>query len=137
VPPPFLQFCLGFFILIKARYNQIIFVGEQDAARERPAFEAALVKHTAPRFSCSYPPDPFPRPRSGAPVNRNQETWTGKLANGREITQADLKRIVQAHALWLESEGKKGKRADLSYANLTEADMRQANLSKAILDLPN
>ena len=42
-----------------------------------------------------------------------KKPWTGKLADGREITQADLDQILQAHALWLRSEGKEGQQAEL------------------------
>ncbi len=55
-----------------------------------------------------------------------KKPWTGKLADGQEITQADLDRILQAHALWIESKGKEGQRA-----NLSEAILSYANLSGA------
>ena len=45
------------------------------------------------------------------------------------ITQADLDQILQAHALWFE--GKEGKRADLSGANLSGVVLYRANLSRA------
>jgi uncharacterized protein YjbI with pentapeptide repeats len=78
-----------------------------------------------------------------APAQETKETetkksWTGKLANGRVITQADLDRILQAHALWLKSEGKEGQQADLNKAFLIGANLGgvfldEANLSGANL----
>lgn len=57
-----------------------------------------------------------------------EKPWTGKLADGRVITRADLDQILQDHKLWLESDGKKGKKADLARAYL-----RKAKLNGAIL----
>ena len=45
----------------------------------------------------------------------------------------DLQKILADHALWLESEGEHGKRADLRGADLRGADLRGANLSDADL----
>ena len=59
--------------------------------------------------------------------------WSGKLKDGRVITWADLDRILQAHDFWLKSNGKEGKRADLSLAMLKEADLRGADLREAFL----
>jgi uncharacterized protein YjbI with pentapeptide repeats len=67
------------------------------------------------------------------PKPETQKPWTGKLADGRVITQADLDRILQAHALYLKSEGKEGQWADLRYANLSGAQMGGANLRGAYL----
>jgi hypothetical protein len=65
-----------------------------------------------------------------------KKPWTGKLANGREITQADLDQIIQAHVQWFESAGKEGIMANLSgakldVANLSGAWLRGADLSGA------
>jgi len=67
-----------------------------------------------------------------------KKPWTGKLKDGRVITQADLDKILQAHALWLQSHGKEGKKAelfksDLSGANLKEVNLVYANLQSAKL----
>jgi len=61
----------------------------------------------------------------------------------RKVRLVELHDILTAHGKWLESEGKEGKRADLSGANLQkaylgganlqEADLREANLFKANL----
>ena len=65
-----------------------------------------------------------------------QKPWTGKFA-GREITQADLDRILQAHAQWVKSEGKGGKQADFYGANLSGANFSYANLSEAWFSYAN
>jgi len=69
-----------------------------------------------------------------------QEPWTGKLADGREITQADLDKIIQEHHLWvIRREGQReGQQLSLSGARLVEADLRgallvEANMSGALL----
>jgi hypothetical protein len=69
---------------------------------------------------------------------KTKKPWTGKLDDGRVITQADLNRILQAHALWLESKGREGQqanlsKADLSWAHLYKAHLYKANLSEAQL----
>ena len=56
----------------------------------------------------------------------------------KKITKKELKEILEQHKLWLDSNGKEGKCADLTdadlrYANLTHADLRYANLSGANL----
>lgn len=56
----------------------------------------------------------------------------------REISDEELKQILEDHKKWLESDGKEGKRADLSHTNLqgvnlTKANLRSVNLSSAIL----
>jgi len=47
------------------------------------------------------------------------------------VNADELKRILADHALWLGEDG--GKRADLSYANLSGAKLREANLRWAHL----
>ncbi len=51
----------------------------------------------------------------------------------REVSQEELKQILEAHQKWLEFDGKQGKQADLGEANLQKADLFQANLQKANL----
>ena len=50
-----------------------------------------------------------------------------------KITKKELKEILERHKLWLDSNGKEGKCADLSNADLTSADLTGANLSYADL----
>jgi hypothetical protein len=51
-----------------------------------------------------------------------------------KITKAELKEILEQHELWLDSNGKEGKCADLSGANLNNAYLTYANLSGANLN---
>jgi uncharacterized protein YjbI with pentapeptide repeats len=51
----------------------------------------------------------------------------------RKISPEDLKRILEEHRLWLESNGKDGKKAGLSRTDLTGVDLSNADLSKANL----
>lgn len=46
------------------------------------------------------------------------------------LTPVELKKILNDHRRWLKSEGKKGKRANLAYAKLKEADLYAACLSR-------
>ena len=54
-----------------------------------------------------------------------------------KITKKELKTILEQHELWLVSNEKEGKRADLYGANLTCADLSGANLSRAYLRCAN
>ena len=51
----------------------------------------------------------------------------------RNISKKELDKIIDNHKLWLSTNGEKGERADLSYANLRSADLSYANLSYANL----
>jgi hypothetical protein len=51
----------------------------------------------------------------------------------KKITEEELKEIIERHRLWLCSDEKEGKRADLTWANLTDADLTGADLSGADL----
>ena len=56
----------------------------------------------------------------------------------KKISKEELKEILELHALWLDTNGEEGIRANLSnanlrYTNLSNADLRYANLSKADL----
>ncbi len=51
----------------------------------------------------------------------------------REVSQEELKQILEAHQKWLESDGKVEKRADLTKANLGGANLQGANLQGANL----
>jgi len=58
------------------------------------------------------------------------------------MTKKDLKAVLDAHLLWIQSGGKEGPRANLSGANLSDAglsdaDLRGANLSGANLSGAN
>jgi hypothetical protein len=72
-------------------------------------------------------------PAFGQEEKPPEKPWTGKLADGRVITRADLDHILNDHNLWLASNGIEGKKADLGGANLIRATLIGANLSKANL----
>ena len=55
----------------------------------------------------------------------------------RKITKEELNKILEEHQLWLESDGKKGARADLSYTNLKGVNLERANLERANLKEAN
>ncbi len=54
---------------------------------------------------------------------------TTRTTPARLLKPDELKKILNDHRRWLESEGKKGKRANLAYAKLKEADLYAACLS--------
>ena len=49
------------------------------------------------------------------------------------MEQAKLNKILDEHKLWLKTNGKEGKKADLRSANLSSANLRSANLRSADL----
>ena len=51
----------------------------------------------------------------------------------KKITKKELKTILEQHTLWLDSNGKEGKRANLRCANLFFADLSRAYLYNAYL----
>ena len=51
----------------------------------------------------------------------------------KKITKEELKTILEQHKLWLNSNGKEGKRADLTGANLTCTNLTGTNLTGADL----
>lgn len=51
----------------------------------------------------------------------------------RQITPKKLSEILEQHRLWLDSNGKKGQKANLEKADLRETDLSEALLSKANL----
>ena len=51
----------------------------------------------------------------------------------RTIEKEELQEILEQHKLWLSSDGKEGKRADLRYADLRYANLRSADLRYADL----
>ena len=51
----------------------------------------------------------------------------------REISEEELKEILEEHKKWVETEGKEGIQANLHNANLMEANLMEANLGGANL----
>ena len=49
----------------------------------------------------------------------------------RRIDADELDKILKAHVAWLESDGERGARADLSGVDLRRADLEAANLCSA------
>lgn len=52
----------------------------------------------------------------------------------KKITKKEFNKVVKLHQEWLISDGKKGKRADLSGVNFSGWEMRRVNLNSAILN---
>ena len=75
----------------------------------------------------------FPLDFALAQDQTKEKPWSGTLKDGTKINREDLKGILADHKKWLDTEGKEGKRAQLSGANLQEADLQDANLQKADL----
>lgn len=55
------------------------------------------------------------------------------MSDIKQISREELNEILKDHELWSNTIGKEGKRADLSYTNLSGMDLRGANLKRAIL----
>ena len=51
----------------------------------------------------------------------------------RKLTDTELERVLHEHAQWIKSEGKSGKRANLSWSNLRGANLSGINLRGANL----
>ncbi len=51
----------------------------------------------------------------------------------RAVSEEELKQILAAHETWLETDGEKGREADLSRTDLQGADLVVANLQGANL----
>ena len=49
------------------------------------------------------------------------------------MTQIELNKVLEEHKKWLETDGKEGERANLSYAELRSANLRSAELRSANL----
>jgi uncharacterized protein YjbI with pentapeptide repeats len=63
--------------------------------------------------------------------------WQGSYKNGRIITNENLRKILDEHKKWLSSNGRFGRQADLSSANLQNVNLKYAALDKAIFSLTN
>jgi len=58
--------------------------------------------------------------------------WKGELKNGKEISNGDLRKILQNHKIWLKSKGKLGTQADFSGAQIQHVNLKFAELDNAI-----
>jgi len=72
-------------------------------------------------------------PEQVTPPSDQPEEQTAEAPEYREISQDELREILEQHRKWVETEGKEGKRADLQGADLREARLENANLEKANL----
>ncbi len=71
-------------------------------------------------------------------MNEKAEEPQEQASDRAPMPDEELGKILEAHRKWVESEGKEGKRANLSGAilrgaDLSEVDLREANLQKANL----
>ncbi len=71
--------------------------------------------------------------KSDEPTNQVPESAQPEQPKYRAVSQEELKQILEAHQKWLESDGKEGKQADLTRANLQGANLQEADLSDANL----
>ncbi len=82
------------------------------------------------------------RDRSTGPVLTEPVPRADEYHGRRALTEAELAAILEEHALWLDSDGSEGMRADLRLAELPKAELpgarlREADLHGANLDLAN
>ncbi len=63
------------------------------------------------------------------------QLWTWTDSAGESRSAADLKALLQLHALWLESGGEEGAQANLRRCKLPGADLARAQLSRAVLGI--
>jgi uncharacterized protein YjbI with pentapeptide repeats len=70
---------------------------------------------------------------AGAQTPPPEYPWTGKSADGKIITKADLDHILAEHKKWLISTGNEGQRASLAEADLAGVNLNSANLPRADL----
>ena len=66
-------------------------------------------------------------------VKEEQQLSNETNSEFRELSEEELKIILENHMKWLESNGKQGKRADLHLTNLRDANLKKANLFRANL----
>ncbi|MCH7635750.1 MAG: pentapeptide repeat-containing protein, partial [Proteobacteria bacterium] len=74
-----------------------------------------------------------PTGTSGDPGPDQAEPEEAESVELRQVSEDELKEILEAHEKWLGSNEKEGQRADLFRANLQGADLLSANLQGANL----
>jgi uncharacterized protein YjbI with pentapeptide repeats len=75
----------------------------------------------------------FPSSSPASAENKAGKEWSGTLRDGRVIHGDDLKKLLEDHDKWVRSFYTKGKKADLSGANLSDADLHGVDLIRAEL----
>lgn len=68
---------------------------------------------------------------SGEAVNRTRLNYQ-RLSEAK-VSRSELDEILADHQLWLDSDGRRGKQADLRGASLQKADLRRADLQEVDL----
>ncbi len=63
----------------------------------------------------------------------HEQTPASKIGSAERLARKDLRETIENHALWLESLGETGSRADLSGKNLAFADLVDTQLPDALL----
>ncbi len=66
-------------------------------------------------------------------MNEKVEEPQEQPSDRAPMPDEELQKILEAHRMWVESEGKEGERAALGGANLQKAHLREAKLQKAHL----
>jgi len=66
------------------------------------------------------------------PLQGPDSGWSWRH-EGRLLTRRDLDSVLALHGAWVASAGRRGRQADLSRALLPGADLRHANLERAVL----
>ena len=72
---------------------------------------------------------------AGVPCRNQGENCT--IRKGQKMEQAKLRKILNEHKRWIETNQREGSRANLQGANLQRADLREANLQGANLQGAN
>ena len=67
----------------------------------------------------------------GNPGPDQAEPEEAESVERRQVSEDELKEILEAHEAWLASDRKEGQQADLSRANLQGANLQGANLRRA------
>ena len=69
-------------------------------------------------------------------TNQPQSALSALSTNHKEY-EMNIKQIIEQHALWLDTGGKEGSRANLTHANLVCVNLTRANLTRANLAFAN
>jgi len=76
-------------------------------------------------------------PEQVSPPNDQPQDGPADTPQYREISKVELKKILEEHRKWVESEGKEGEKAKLGKSRLQNANLSSVNLQKASLRYAN